>query len=132
MLSSAVCLFMSRPLFAYIVILILSVFLFELFRPLIMLMDPFQQIMLALRVDSSFNFWMCAGGLILVSIIISFTRWEKRLFRNKTCNLNIIKVKKDPTDRLRVNWIFFNIGSSCYQIVVAVSFLFHKGRVLIV
>ncbi|WP_348623841.1 ABC transporter permease [Paenibacillus peoriae] len=79
MLSSAVCLFMSRPLFAYIVILILSVFLFELFRPLIMLMDPFQQIMLALRVDSSFNFWMCAGGLILVSIIISFTRWEKKI-----------------------------------------------------
>lgn len=79
MLSSVVCLFVSRPLFAYIVILILSVFLFKLFRPLIMLSDPFQQILLALRVDNSFNFWMCAGGLILVSIIISFTRWQKKI-----------------------------------------------------
>ncbi|KTS83266.1 hypothetical protein NS115_08250 [Paenibacillus jamilae] len=79
MLSSVVCLFVSRPLFAYIVILMLSVFLFELFRPLIMLMDPFQQIMLALRLDSSLNFWMCAGGLILVSIIISFTRWQRKI-----------------------------------------------------
>lgn len=79
MLSSVVCLFVSRPLFAYIVILILSVFLFELFRPLIMLMDPFREILLALRIDNSFEFWMCAGGMIIACMIISFTRWQKKI-----------------------------------------------------
>ncbi|MDQ0494086.1 ABC transporter permease [Paenibacillus brasilensis] len=80
MLSSVVCLFISRPLFAYIVILFSSAFLFKLFRPLIMLMDPFQQIVLALRVDNSFKFWMCTGGMIVVCIIISCARWQKRTF----------------------------------------------------
>lgn len=79
MLSSAICLYVSRPLFAYIVILFLSVFLFELFRPLIILMDPFQQIMLALRVDNSFKFWMCVGGVIVACMFISFTRWQKKI-----------------------------------------------------
>lgn len=79
MLSSVVCLFVSRPLFAYIVIIFLSAFLFKLFRPLIMLMDPFQQIMIALRVDNSFRFWMCVGVMIVACIIISFTRWQKKI-----------------------------------------------------
>ncbi|KAF6567688.1 ABC transporter permease [Paenibacillus polymyxa] len=80
MLSSAVCLFVSRPLFAYLSILVLSVFLFKLARPLIMLMDPFREILLALRIDNSFEFWMCTGGMLVVGIIVSCVRWQKRVF----------------------------------------------------
>ncbi|WP_058830309.1 hypothetical protein [Paenibacillus polymyxa] len=80
MLSSAVCLFVSRPLFAYLSILVLSVFLFKLARPLIMLMDPFREILLALRVQNSFEFWVCTGGMSVVCIIISCVRWQKRIF----------------------------------------------------
>lgn len=80
MLSSAVCLFVSRPLFAYLSILVLSAFLFKLSRPLIMLMDPFREILLALRVQNSFEFWVCTGTMLVVCIIISCVRWQKRIF----------------------------------------------------
>ncbi|MGM1021060.1 MAG: ABC transporter permease [Bacillota bacterium] len=79
MLSSVICLFVSRPLFSYIGIITLSAFLFQLFRPLIMLMDPFREILLALQVDNSFKFWMCVGGMIVICVIISFTRWQKKI-----------------------------------------------------
>ncbi|WDZ59303.1 ABC transporter permease [Paenibacillus polymyxa] len=79
MLSSVICLFVSRPLFAYIVIIFSSAFLFQLFRPLIMLMDPFREILLAIKVDNSFKFWMSVGGMIVICVIISFTRWQKKI-----------------------------------------------------
>ncbi|MBE0340040.1 ABC transporter permease [Paenibacillus sp. 28ISP30-2] len=79
MLSSVVCLFISRPLFAFIAILALSMFLYPIFKPLVVLMDPFQQILLALRVDGSFKFWMCLGMTVLLCSIVSFTRWQKKV-----------------------------------------------------
>ncbi|KJK30171.1 ABC transporter permease [Paenibacillus sp. P2(2022)] len=79
LLVSAVCLFISRPLFAFIAIFVLSVALYQVVRPLVLLMDPFQQIMLALRVEGSFKFWMCLIAIILVGSVISFVRWQKKI-----------------------------------------------------
>ncbi|WDM21871.1 ABC transporter permease [Paenibacillus polymyxa] len=78
MLSSAVCLFISRPLFSFISILFISMFIYPLYKPLVMLIDPFQQIMLALRVDGSTRFWMCLIVIILICSTISFVRWQKK------------------------------------------------------
>ncbi|AOK90361.1 ABC transporter permease [Paenibacillus sp. S33] len=79
LLSSAVCLFISRPLFAFIAIFVLSAALYQVVRPLVLLMDPFQQIVLALRVEGSFNFWMCLIAITLIGSVISFVRWQKKI-----------------------------------------------------
>ncbi|WP_068497639.1 hypothetical protein [Paenibacillus kribbensis] len=79
LLSSAVCLFISRPLFAFIVIFVLSAALYQVIRPLVLLMDPFQQIVLALRVEGSLNFWMCLIATILIGSVISFVRWQRKI-----------------------------------------------------
>lgn len=79
MLSSAVCLFVTRPLIAFFALFIGSIALYQFARGLVILFDPFQQILLALGEEGVSKFWLYLFGSIIAFTIISFLRWERKV-----------------------------------------------------
>lgn len=77
---SAICVFVSRPLIAFLLISGLSVVIYHyLATELVFLFDPFQQILLALRPEGSFKFWIYLIGSMFVFGGISFAGWQKKV-----------------------------------------------------
>jgi len=77
-LSSMVCLFVPRPLMAYIVIFVGSIAALYLNKELVLLFDPFQRILTALSPEGWPKFWIYAIGFTAVFAAASFWRWERR------------------------------------------------------
>ncbi|SCW63405.1 hypothetical protein SAMN04487970_102248 [Paenibacillus tianmuensis] len=79
MLSSVVCLFVSRPLIAFFVLFISSIVLYQFAKELVILFDPFQQILLAISAEGALKFWIYLFGSMIAFTIISFLRWERKV-----------------------------------------------------
>lgn len=77
---SAVCMFISRPLVAFLVQLILSFVIYRLIaREMVIQADPFQQILLALQHDPINHFWTYLVGSSIILAVISFVSWQRKI-----------------------------------------------------
>ncbi|MCG7376551.1 ABC transporter permease [Paenibacillus sp. ACRSA] len=77
---SAICVFISRPLIAFLAVSGLSVVIYHyLATELVFLFDPFQQILLALRPEGSYKFLIYLIGSMVVFGSISFVGWQKKV-----------------------------------------------------
>lgn len=80
MFCSAICLWISRPLVAFVTIFILSFLLyFKIAAHLVILADPFQKILLALRPEGYSPFWVYTLGTIIVGALLSFITWQRKM-----------------------------------------------------
>ncbi|MCC3372447.1 ABC transporter permease [Cohnella sp. REN36] len=80
MFCSAVCLLISRPLAAFIAIFVLSFLLyFKIATNLVVLADPFQKILLALRPEGYAPFWLYSLGIFIVCAFLSFVTWQRKM-----------------------------------------------------
>ncbi|WP_435921941.1 ABC transporter permease [Paenibacillus sp. DYY-L-2] len=80
MFCSAVCLFISRPLVAFVTVFILSFLLYsKVAMNLVVLADPFQKILLALRPEGYPPFWIYSLGILIACAFISFVTWQRKM-----------------------------------------------------
>ncbi|UHA73646.1 ABC transporter permease [Paenibacillus sp. 481] len=79
MFSSVICLFVPKPIIAYIVLFAASITLYQIAKPLIIVFDPFQQILLALRTEGAPEFWIYALGTTAVCTVVSFLCWQRKV-----------------------------------------------------
>jgi len=80
MFCSAICVFVRRPLVAFLLTLAIGVILYKyVMVELVVLFDPFQQILLALRPEGSPRFWIALIGSIAIFTGISFVGWQKKV-----------------------------------------------------
>lgn len=77
---SAVCVFISRPIIAFLVILGLSIVLYHyLATDLVFLFDPFRPILLSLQSGGSGSFWLYLIGSSILFGAISFWGWQRKV-----------------------------------------------------
>ncbi|CAH8713143.1 ABC transporter permease [Paenibacillus thiaminolyticus] len=80
LLSSIICLLVSRPLIAYLVTFASSFGLYMLVtKKLVFLADPFQQILLAIGKQGNREFWYYLFGSIVIFSFLSFWGWKKKM-----------------------------------------------------
>ncbi|PZM64815.1 hypothetical protein DOE73_14745 [Paenibacillus dendritiformis] len=80
LLSSVICLLVSRPLIAYLVTFASSFGLYMLVtKKLVFLADPFQQILLAIGIQGNKEFWYYLFGSIFIFSFLSFWGWKKKM-----------------------------------------------------
>lgn len=80
MFCCVICLLIPRPLVAFITVFILSFLLyFKIAANLVILADPFQKILLALRPEGYLPFWIYSLGTLIVCSIISFVIWQRKM-----------------------------------------------------
>lgn len=78
MLSSVVCLLVSRTLISFFILFVISIVLYQFATELVILFDPFQQILLALGPKGSPVFWIYLFGSMFVCSIFSFLLWQRK------------------------------------------------------
>lgn len=77
---SAVCVFISRPIIAFLVIFGLSIVLYHyIAKELVFLFDPFHPILLSLQSGGSVSFWLYLIGSSILFGAISFWGWQRKV-----------------------------------------------------
>ncbi|OAX46032.1 hypothetical protein [Paenibacillus sp. AD87] len=77
---SAICVFISRPIIAFLVIFGLSIVLYHyIATELVFLFDPFRPILLSLHSGGSVSFWLYLIGSSILFGAISFWGWQRKV-----------------------------------------------------
>lgn len=77
---SAICVFISRPIIAFLVIFGLSIVLYHyIATELVFLFDPFRPILLSLQSGGSISFWLYLTGSSILFGTISFWGWQRKV-----------------------------------------------------
>lgn len=77
---SAICVFISRPIIAFLVIFGLSIVLYHyIATELVFLFDPFRPILLSLQSGGSISFWLYLIGSCILFGAISFWGWQRKV-----------------------------------------------------
>ncbi|MNJ34668.1 ABC-2 family transporter protein [compost metagenome] len=79
MFCSVICLFISRPLVSFVAIFVLSLLIYRIAIDLVILSDPFQKILLALRPEGYSPFWIYSLGTLIICGLISFVKWQRKM-----------------------------------------------------
>ncbi|QOS81652.1 ABC transporter permease [Paenibacillus sp. JNUCC31] len=77
---SAICVFISRPIIAFLVIFGLSIVLYHyIATELVFLFDPFRPILVSLQSGGSISFWLYLTGASILFGAISFWGWQRKV-----------------------------------------------------